>query len=139
MLIPKRASLPPVVVLSFYQSDTGAQLLGTLGYLSAIISILTLAMQPRAKFLANLYANVLAAGLAAAIGTLIVFAAVKARLNTTPPLPPGVAPPAITSLANVPYNSSASAVSAVFFFFSVSVSGFYYHLTNAFRSSWLMF
>jgi hypothetical protein len=78
-----------------------------------------MAMMPRAKFLANLYANVIGAGLAAALGTLIVYAAVKARLNTTPALPPGVTPPAISSLANVPYNSSASAISGVFFFFAV--------------------
>jgi hypothetical protein len=83
-------------------------------------------MLPRAKFIQSLFFNMVASGLAAAFGTLVVYTAIKARIHTTPAKKPGTTTsnlnPSITaSITSVPYNSSASTVSAVWFFFLVSV------------------
>jgi hypothetical protein len=91
------------------------------------VSIISLAMLPRAKFIQGLILNMFAVAFAAAFGMLVVYSAIKARIHTTPARKPapttGNLNPAVTaSLSSVPYNSSASAVAAVWLFFLVSIS-----------------
>jgi hypothetical protein len=84
-----------------------------------------MAMLPRAKFLQGLATNAVAAACGGALGTLIVFSAVKAREHTTPAPPKTstgtVKPNVAETLDSVPYNASASAVSATYFFLAVSL------------------
>jgi hypothetical protein len=138
--LKKRGSLPPVIILSMYQADSIAKLLGSLGYLSAIseycllelgvdsdiavVSIFSFAMLPRARFIQGIVANAIAAGLASGIGMLVIYSSVKARQHTTPVRNPSSSTtgPANNSLtlASVPYNAAASTVCAVYYFFIVS-------------------
>lgn len=76
----------------------------TLGYLVAIISVLGFAIMPRAKFIQMMIFDVLAVCLAACFALLTMFSSVKAREHTQ---------------SNGSYNSSASAVSAVWLFFQI--------------------
>jgi hypothetical protein len=78
------------------------------------VSIFSLAMMPRARYLQGLLINVLAAGAGCAIGQLIIFTTIKARQHSTAAAKAGAA--AAASLASVPYNSTASVVAAVWLF-----------------------
>jgi hypothetical protein len=91
-----------------------AETYSTLGYLVAIVSIISFCIMPRAKFIQTMIMNLIAICLGAAIGLLVVYCSVQARLHTR------VAPLAGSPDAGtVSYNSSASVVSAVWLFFQV--------------------
>lgn len=68
---------------------------------------------PRGKFIQTMSLNVIAVCLAAAINLLAMYTVTRARINTTPPGAP--------QAAGVAYNSSASAVSAIWLFFQTYV------------------
>jgi hypothetical protein len=93
-----------------YQADAVANTYGTLGYLVAIISILGFCIMPRAKFIQTMTLNVLVVCFGSAVALLELWSSVKAREHTTPAgLPP----------ARYRYNSSQSAVCAVWLFFQI--------------------
>lgn len=104
-----RGAVAPTVAISILQSKSVANYFTTLGYLVGIISILSLSILPRGKFLQTLFLNVLFACIGAAVALLIMWSALQARLNTeSRPLDPSTGLP--------PYNSSQSAVAAVWLF-----------------------
>jgi hypothetical protein len=103
-----KAALPPTIALSMYQATAVAKVYTTLGYLTAIISILGFCIMPRAKFIQTMTMNVLGTCIGSAIAMLMVWSGVKAREHTTTP----GAPPE-------PYNSSQSAVLGVWLFFQI--------------------
>lgn len=105
-----RASLPPIVFLAMYRSETVAHEIGSLGYLVAIVASLSFAMQPRAKFLQNIFRNILFACVATSFAILGLWCARQAKIHTQPPT------------TNAPYNSSAAAISAIFLFFNVYIA-----------------
>ncbi|KAK9358070.1 hypothetical protein V1504DRAFT_462254 [Lipomyces starkeyi] len=82
------------------------------------MSILSSAMLPRAKFLQTMMFNIIGICIGACIALLTSFCSVSARMNTTS-ISPG------TKTLET-YNSSASAVSAIWLFFNIAIS-------NAFR------
>ena len=98
-----------------YRSKSVALEIGSLGYLIAIISSLSFAMQPRAKFLQNLFRNILFTCVAAPMSILGLWCARQAKNHTQPPGSKAL------------YNSSAAAVSAIFLFFNAFIA-------NAFRA-----
>lgn len=83
----------------------------TLGYLIPIISVIAMAVLPRGKFMMNFLLNLLVVCLGSAVSMLALWTAVQARLHTTPP---GLPPTAIPT-----YNSSQSAVCAVWLFVNI--------------------
>lgn len=99
-----------------YQAAPVRSLLLTLGYLSGVISVLALPMLPRGKFIQSTMLNVLCAALGGAVGMLIAWSSVQARLNTS-----NLAELAayIAQNGKAPYNSSQSAVCGVWLFFSI--------------------
>ncbi|KAK0646981.1 hypothetical protein B0T16DRAFT_429608 [Cercophora newfieldiana] len=109
-----KGTVPPIVAISMYQSHAVSSYYVTLGYLIPIISVLALPLLPRGKFMINLTLNVLAVCLGAAISMLMLWSGVKARENTTP----GVVRPSLT-LTGAAYNSSQSAVCAIWLFFNI--------------------
>ncbi|KAK9324942.1 hypothetical protein V1517DRAFT_305786 [Lipomyces orientalis] len=117
-----KGGLPPAIALSFsperLQLDSFAANFTTVGYLVAIMSILSSAMLPRAKFLQTMMFNIIGICIGACIALLTSYCSVSARMNTT-----SISPGTTTSVA---YNSSASAVSAIWLFFNIAIS-------NAFR------
>ncbi|KAJ4362531.1 hypothetical protein N0V83_010625 [Neocucurbitaria cava] len=108
LLMMGKAALPPTIALAMEQAGPVAQTYTTLGYLVAIISILGFCIMPRAKFIQTMVMNIIGTCLGAAIAMLMVWSGVKARQHTT------------TAGAPVErYNSSQSAVLAVWLFFQI--------------------
>lgn len=111
-----KGSLPPTIGIAMYQATSVATYLTTLGYLVPIISVLALAILPRGKFLMSFVVNLIAICIGAAVAMLAVWSGVKAREYTTPPNTPP------TPMAAAPYNSSQSAVCAVWLFAGIWVA-----------------
>ncbi|KAK3952214.1 hypothetical protein QBC32DRAFT_145674 [Pseudoneurospora amorphoporcata] len=106
-----KGSLPPTIGIAMCQSHSVANYFGTVGYLVAIISVVAIAILPRGKFLMSTVLNLLAICFGAAVSMLALFTAIKAREHTTP---------ADAPVSPVPtYNSSQSAVCAVWLFFNI--------------------
>lgn len=94
-----------------YQSDAIAHEFSTFGYIVGIVAVLSLSLLPRGKFVQTLVFNLLFLGVGSAVSLLILWSALQARLHTqTAPSDPR-APPS--------YNSSQSAVSAVWLFANI--------------------
>ncbi|KNG52773.1 mfs transporter [Stemphylium lycopersici] len=110
LMMMGKAALPPTICLAMYQSTLLAQTYSTLGYLTAIISIISFCIMPRAKYIQTLIMNLLATCIGSALALLMVWTGVKARQHTTDPS----APPQR-------YNSSQSAVLAVWLFAHIYV------------------
>jgi len=108
LMMMGKAALPPTIALSMYQATDVANVYTTLGYLAAIISILGFCIMPRAKFIQTMSMNILGTCIGSAVAMLMVWSGVKARQHTTVP----GAPPQR-------YNSSQSAVLAVWLFFQI--------------------
>jgi hypothetical protein len=108
LMMMGKAALPPTICLAMYQADKVAQTYTTLGYLTAIISILGFCIMPRAKFIQTMTMNILSTCVGSALAMLMVWTGVKAREHTTP----AGAPPSR-------YNSSQSAVLGVWLFFQI--------------------
>ena len=73
---------------------------------------------PRTKFVQTMLFNIIAICIGAAIALLVCYSSVQARLHTSLPMQTGSAGASGTQQA-VEYNSSASAVSAVWLFFNI--------------------
>ena len=108
VMMMAKGSLAPTIGLSMYQATAVAKTYTTIGYLIPIVSLLSMPILPRAKFLQNLFLNVIAVCTGAALSMLGIFCVIKARENTSGPKTPPTA-----------YNSSASAVAAVWLFFII--------------------
>ncbi|KAK8022067.1 hypothetical protein PG993_012834 [Apiospora rasikravindrae] len=112
-LIMVKGAVPPTIGIAIYQSTAVANYFTTLGYLVGIISILSLSILPRGKFLQNVVLNLIFVCAGAAMGLLILWSSLQARLHTQ-------TGPAIDPVTRRPtYNSSQSAVSGVWLFVSI--------------------
>lgn len=78
-------NVPMIVVDRLrYQSTAISRTTTTIGYLSALISILSQGLMPRAKFMKIMFYDLLSTCVSASLCCLAVFCAVKARENNTP-------------------------------------------------------
>ncbi|KAI0099629.1 hypothetical protein GGR51DRAFT_392419 [Nemania sp. FL0031] len=100
-----KGALAPVIGLAIYQSDTIAHEFSTFGYLVGIIAVLSLSVLPRGKFVQTLVFNVIFLSIGSAVSLLILWSSLQARFHTQS-TPSG-------------YNSSQSAVSAVWLFANI--------------------
>lgn len=104
-----RGAIAPTIAISIEQSAAVANYFTTVGYLVGIITVLSVSILPRGKFIQTILLNILFACSGAAVGCLILWSSLQARLQTqSRPLNPASGLP--------PYNSSQSAVSAVWLF-----------------------
>ncbi|KAK9491441.1 hypothetical protein V1508DRAFT_421947 [Lipomyces doorenjongii] len=117
ILIMIKSALPATICIAAFQSETWASHFGVLNYLVAIEALLAFCILPRAKFLQTLFLNVLMTCTAVAVNLFALWTAIQAREHTTNGQPP-----------EETYNSSASAVCAVWFMVQI-------YFTNALRSS----
>ncbi|KAK5175484.1 uncharacterized protein LTR77_000623 [Saxophila tyrrhenica] len=118
LLILFKSALAPTVALCLLLNDRVAAYYGPVGYITAILSINP--VLPQAQFLELMTQQSFGICLATAATLLQLFCVIKARENTSPPLPPP--PPNLpptAALPPVPYNSSAAVVSAVWLVFLV--------------------
>ena len=110
-----------------FQYNAFASQFPTIGYLSAVMSILSMATLPRAKFIQTMIITVIGFCISSAVALLTCYCSVQARLHTTVSASTSSLGSTGTRQA-VQYNSSASAVSAILLFFNILFS-------NAFRLS----
>ena len=120
LMIMVKGALPPAISLAAYQGTSFANTFSTLGYLVAIMSVLSFAILPRSKFIQTMLLNVIAICFGAAILLLALYCSVQARAHTTPVRSPSSNGPS-PGASVVPYNSSASAVCAIWLFFNIYV------------------
>lgn len=119
MLMIVRGGLPPTIALAMSQSTEVADVYITLSYLVAIVSILGFAILPRARFAQTMLINLVAICLGAAMALLEFWCSTQARKHTTPPKSSPATPADGTTIAE--YNSSASAVSAIWLIFQIYI------------------
>ncbi|KAL6238442.1 hypothetical protein BDW75DRAFT_20307 [Aspergillus navahoensis] len=101
-LMMLKGALPPTIVIAIHQSSAISNITLTIGYLSALVSVLSQALLPRAKFMKIILFDLLSTCAAASLCCLAVFCAVKAREHHAP-----------TDHQQDTYNSDACAVSAL--------------------------
>ncbi|ESZ98380.1 hypothetical protein SBOR_1258 [Sclerotinia borealis F-4128] len=102
-----KGSVGPTIAIAFYEADSVAKTYTTLGYLVAIISVISMPIMPRAKFFQTMILNIFAVCIGASIGLLGLWSSIKAREHTSTP---GV----VQS-----YNSSQAAVCAIWLFVNI--------------------
>jgi hypothetical protein len=113
-----KGALAPTIAITLYQADDFASHFTTVGYLIGITSILSLSIQPRAKFLQTMLVNVVFVCFAAACVTLALYCCVQARIHSGESGRPSTGGANTSGLAatgaqTAPYNSSAAAVAGV--------------------------
>ena len=118
IILMMKGALPPTIAIALFQSNGFANTFTTLGYFTAIMSVLSFAIMPRAKFLQTMVLNVIAVCVGSALSLLQVYCTVQARIHTTVRPPPGSGGPS-PGTTTVGYNSSASAVSGIWLFFLI--------------------
>ncbi|PWY93874.1 hypothetical protein BO94DRAFT_612428 [Aspergillus sclerotioniger CBS 115572] len=113
-LIMLKGALPPTIVIAIYQSSAIADITSTIGYLSALISVLSQALTPRAKFMRIIFFDLLSTCVSASLCCLAVFCAVWAREHNIPA-------DASESVRDG-FSSDACAVSAVWLIFMIWIA-----------------
>lgn len=112
ILLAMKGGLPPVIALSAYEATGFADIYTTLGYLVAIMAQLSLAIQPRAKFLQSMSMNVLFICSGAAFAMLECQCVIAARAA-----PSAASGTGTSGSAETPqYDASACAVAGLFLF-----------------------
>ena len=120
LMMMVKGALPPAISLAVYQSTSFADIYSTLGYLVAIMSVLGFAILPRTKFIQTMLFNVIGVCIGAAVALLEIYCSVQARAHTSPSVKATGSGPS-PGAAVATYNSSASAVSAIWLFFNIYV------------------
>ena len=121
LILMFKGALPPTISLAIYESTPVARVYSTLGYLVAIMSVLSFPILPRSKFTQTMMLNILAVCIAACMALLEIYCSVQARAHTTPAPSSssnGPSPGAAVSA----YNSSAAAVCAIWYFFNIYIA-----------------
>ncbi|KAJ9614466.1 hypothetical protein H2200_002603 [Cladophialophora chaetospira] len=115
MKMMAKGALPPAIAAAINQSNSVAQIYTTLGYLVSIMAFFSFAAQPRARFVQTMTLNILGVCLSAAVMLLCVYCAVMSRAHSESATQTG----SPTSNLEMNYNSSASAVIAVWLCVSI--------------------
>ncbi|OBT57952.1 hypothetical protein VE04_03041 [Pseudogymnoascus sp. 24MN13] len=110
-----KGSLAPIVAVAWYESLDIAKIFTTLGYLVPVITVLSISIMPRAKYIQTLILNTIGICLGSAVALLGIWSGVQARVHTTPPG------------STATYNSSQAAVCAIWLFANI-------YLVNALRA-----
>ncbi|KAJ5652824.1 hypothetical protein N7507_010250 [Penicillium longicatenatum] len=119
-LMMMKGALAPTITIAMYvksstqsryQSSAISDITTTIGYLSALISVLSQALMPRAKFMKIIFYDILSACVSASLCCLAVFCAVRAREHNTPA--------DASESERTGYNSDACAVAAIWLIFMI--------------------
>ncbi|KAK3708565.1 hypothetical protein LTR37_011460 [Vermiconidia calcicola] len=116
-----KGALAPTIAISAFQATAWANQFTTVGYLIGVITILSIVIQPRAKFIQMMLMHIFLSCLACALIVLACFCCVRARSNTQSLAGPGSGGSGTSGTpapgaATAQYNSSASAVAGVWLF-----------------------
>ncbi|KAH8599866.1 hypothetical protein B0O99DRAFT_564613 [Bisporella sp. PMI_857] len=107
LLLMFKGSVAPTIAIAFYQADSVSVLYGNLGYLVAIICVLSVPIMPRAKFIQTVVLNTIGVCIGCAIGLLGIWSGIQARIHTTP------------AGSTARYNSSQAVVCAIWLFANI--------------------
>ena len=116
-----KGALAPTIAIAAYQSNAWSAQYTTIGYLVGVVAVLSLVIQPRAKFIQSMLINIFCSTMGCCISLLACYCAVQARRNTERVEAPGNGGPGTSGTAargaqTAGYNSSASAVAGVWLF-----------------------
>lgn len=119
-----KGAIAPTIAMSAYQATPFASTYTTIGYLVGIMTILSLPIQPRAKFLQTMLINILVVCIGCSVALLAMFCAVQARIQSEGYRGPGTGGPGTSGMAaagaaTTTYNSSASAVAGIWLFVEI--------------------
>lgn len=116
-----KGAIAPTIALAAFQSDVWSTEFTTLGYLIAVMTQLSIVIQPRAKFVQTMMVQTLLICLAAAIAMLACYCAVVARADTGIPGTggAGTSGSAAQNAQTAPYDSNASTIAGVFLFVEI--------------------
>ncbi|KAH9213556.1 hypothetical protein DL95DRAFT_524402 [Leptodontidium sp. 2 PMI_412] len=117
VLMMAKGAIAPTIGIAIYQNPKVAEHFSTIGYLIPIMSVLTVPIMPRARYLQNLLVTSVLVCIAAAISLLAMWASVRLRADTTHKTKPngnGPVPGAKVSR----YNPAAS-INMAFWLFAV--------------------
>lgn len=117
-----KGAAAPAVAIGFYQANAVADQYTTIGYLVGIMTVLSVVIAPRSKFIQTMVINVFSVCFACAVCLLAMYSAVQARINSEGGAQaPGTGGSGTSGLAaggaqTAQYSSSGSAVAAVWLF-----------------------
>ncbi|KAK6385065.1 hypothetical protein LTS17_002628 [Exophiala oligosperma] len=114
-LMMLKGAVAPTIALAAYESDAWAREYTTLGYLAAIMTILTLPILPRAKFFQNLFVAIFAVCLGAAIALLTIRCTISARESKSRASRQGTS----GSQETLSFSSAANATAVAWLFFNL--------------------
>ena len=119
-----KGALAPTIALAAFQATSWANHYTTLGYLVGVMAVLSIVIQPRAKFVQTMLMQILLVCIGSAVTVLAMFCCVQARLHSEGFNEPGTGGPGTSGLAakgaqTAPYSSSASAVAGVWLFVGI--------------------
>ena len=116
-----KGALAPTIAIAAYQATAWADHYTTIGYLIGVSTVLSLVIQPRAKFIQTMLIQIFCSTMGCCIALLACYCTVQARIQSVGFDGPGTGGPGTSGTAargaqTAPYNSSASAVAAVWLF-----------------------
>ncbi|CAK7231686.1 hypothetical protein SBRCBS47491_008015 [Sporothrix bragantina] len=118
LILMFKGSIPPTIGVAIYQSTGFSNTYSTLGYLVPIVTVMCVAIMPRGKFIQNITLGILSISMGAALALLVLYSGVQARNHTSGPLTAEELA-AYKATGRPPYNSSQSAVCAVWLVFCI--------------------
>ncbi|KAJ4609481.1 hypothetical protein HRR85_006671 [Exophiala dermatitidis] len=121
LLLMLKGGLAPAIALAAYQSDRWAKTYSTLGYLVAIISMMSLPILPRAKYAQSLITALFTICFAAAMALLSIQCAVAARQGGHQ-RPSSTATGSSGSAQTTRYSAAASVTACVWLFFNLYIA-----------------
>lgn len=121
-----KGALAPTIAIAAYQATAWAEHYTTIGYLIGVASVLSLVIQPRAKFLQTMLIQIFCSTMGCCIALLACYCTVQARLHSVGfdgagTGGPGTSGTAAKGAQTAGYNSSASAVAGVWLFAEIFV------------------
>ncbi|TVY90187.1 Uncharacterized protein LAWI1_G001995 [Lachnellula willkommii] len=102
-----KGSVAPAIGIAFYQANSVDKIYTTLGYLVPIITVLSMPIMPRAKFIQTITLNIISICIGSAIALLGIWSGVQARKHTAP------------AGSTATYNSSQAVVCAIWLFANI--------------------
>ena len=118
LILMAKGALPSAIALAAFRATGFAAIYTTLGYLVAIMATLSLALQPRAKFLQAMFLSCVMVCTGAAVALLQIQCCVSARHMYSAPTVQGSS----GTKQAVPFSVAASVSAGVWLFFTVYIA-----------------
>ncbi|KAF2719769.1 hypothetical protein K431DRAFT_227843 [Polychaeton citri CBS 116435] len=109
-----KGALAPTIAIASFQAHRWADFFVTIGFLIAVATVISVVIMPRAKFIQNIFFNILFICVGSLVTLLALYCTIQARHNTETYPGNGPTSGVVTEgVQTVQYNSSASVVAAI--------------------------